>query len=111
MKGCCSPQNAVKMAYAGHPRKGKIGGEMLNFCNEPEGAGGRGFAGDRRAFSLLRRIIGGLDWPSCGRPRGDASVAQLDRALASEAKGCGFDPRRMHARAPAGSTAVARSLG
>ncbi len=25
-----------------------------------------------------------------------ALVAQLDRALASEAKGCGFDPRRVH---------------
>ena len=25
-----------------------------------------------------------------------APVAQLDRALASEAKGCGFDPRRAH---------------
>jgi hypothetical protein len=29
-------------------------------------------------------------------PRLIALVAQLDRALASEAKGCGFDPRRAH---------------
>ncbi len=30
------------------------------------------------------------------RSRTHALVAQLDRALASEAKGCGFDPRRVH---------------
>ena len=26
----------------------------------------------------------------------NAAVAQLDRALVSEAEGCGFDPRRLH---------------
>ena len=30
------------------------------------------------------------------KKRNKAPVAQLDRALASEAKGCGFDPRRAH---------------
>ena len=31
---------------------------------------------------------------------GIARVAQLDRALASEAEGCGFDPRRAHHPGP-----------
>ena len=48
-------------------------------------------------ISLLRSAMGPINWRSCRLPlQRDASVAQLDRALASEAKGCGFDPRRMH---------------
>ena len=38
-----------------------------------------------------------------------ALVAQLDRALASEAKGCGFDPRRAHRLQ--GSRSACRALG
>ena len=55
-------------------------------------------AGEPCAFDLLAtsevpRIVGA---PGGVPPDiADALVAQLDRALASEAKGCGFDPRRV----------------
>ena len=41
-----------------------------------------------------RRIAKLLNWAIFGFAR--APVAQLDRALASGAKGCGFDPRRAY---------------
>src|SRR5438067_10095864 len=43
-------------------------------------------------FKPLWRIAKSLNWIMFGFAR--APVAQLDRALASGAKGCGFDPRR-----------------
>ena len=63
-------------------------------------------ASDFQPFSLsacellarerLRRILGILSLPSEFEwIEQEAPVAQLDRALASEAKGCGFDPRRV----------------
>src|SRR5437764_2859283 len=45
-------------------------------------------------FKPLWRIAKSLNWIMFGFAR--APVAQLDRALASGAKGCGFDPRRAH---------------
>ncbi len=42
-----------------------------------------------RLIAVANRVI--LDYPS-----ETARVAQLDRALASGARGCGFDPRRAY---------------
>jgi hypothetical protein len=58
---------------------------------------GANFYRDFLATLRPRRIVTLLRLPGLIRDaEKNASVAQLDRALASEAKGCGFDPRRMH---------------
>tara|TARA_B100000029_G_C17196044_1_gene822533 strand:+ start:130 stop:498 length:369 start_codon:yes stop_codon:yes gene_type:complete len=52
------------------------------------------------AISFAKRVVSaglfGTQEAFAVRKQRQARVAQLDRALASEARGCGFDPRRAY---------------
>ena len=73
--------------------EGALGKALEGFSKMP-GGGGLEVGLDKNPVCDFSLAAGGRLCYTCHTFR--AIVAQLDRALASEAKGCGFDPRLSH---------------